>query len=161
MRKLLPVVMALAGLAAGVGAGFAFRPAPEAAPGADTAGNDESMSGALDDVPPPGERDYVRLDQQFVVPVVEDGRVAAMVVLAIGLETMPGAGESIFAREPKLRDTLLQVMFDHANMGGFAGAFTDAAALDPLRRQLTEAARRIMPGAIDRVLIVEMARQDL
>ncbi|WP_371060921.1 flagellar basal body-associated FliL family protein [Rhodosalinus sp. 5P4] len=161
MRKLLPVLMAVAGLAAGVGAGYAFRPTSEPGVDAETAENAESAAGTLDEAPPPGERDYVRLDQQFVVPVLEEGRVAAMVVLAIGLEAMPGAGEAIFAREPKLRDTLLQVMFDHANVGGFAGAFTDTAALDPLRRQLTEAARRIMPGTIDQVLIVEMARQDL
>ncbi len=151
MRKLLPILMALGGVAAGIGAGLAVHPAPERA----------STDSAPAEEAPTAERDYVRLSQQFVVPVVEDERVAAMVVLALSLETIPGASDAVFAREPKLRDALLQVMFDHANSGGFDGAFTDAAALDPLRRQLTEAAQAVLPGTVSEVLVVEVARQDL
>lgn len=153
MRKILPILMALGGVAAGIGAGLAVHPTPEKQEdSADTASAREA---------PPAERDYVRLSQQFVVPVVEDERVAAMVVLALSLETTPGASDAVFAREPKLRDALLQVMFDHANTGGFDGAFTDAAALDPLRRQLTEAAQAVLPDTVSEVLVVEVARQDL
>lgn len=153
MRKLMPILMAFGGVAAGIGAGLALLPGPEDP----KAGMDPAAAADM----PPAERDYVRLPKQFVVPVVEDERVAAMVVLSLSLGTTPGASDAVFAREPKLRDALLQVMFDHANSGGFGGAFTDAAALDPLRRQLTEAAQAVLPGIVSEVLVVEVARQDL
>ena len=44
--------------------------------------------------------------------------------------------------EPKLRDVFLQVLFDHANMGGFRGAFTRSDVLEPLRTALREAAQK-------------------
>ena len=69
--------------------------------------------------------EYVKLNNQFVVPVVEDGRVAAMVVLSLSLEVEAGNTEAVYQREPKLRDAFLQVLFDHANVGGFCGSFTD------------------------------------
>ena len=104
--------------------------------------------------------DYVKLSNQFVVPVVEDGRVAAMVILSLTLEVPPGTSEAIYAREPKLRDAFLQVLFDHANAGGFRGSFTDGANLVVLRNALGEVARKIMAGAVMDVLIADIVRQD-
>jgi hypothetical protein len=111
--------------------------------------------GEASDVP-----DYVKLSNQFVVPVVEGGRVAAMVILSLTLEVPPGATESIYAREPKLRDAFLQVLFDHANAGGFRGAFTDGANLILLRRALLEAGQKVSAGAVKDVLIADIVRQD-
>lgn len=160
MGKLLPVLLALAGLGAGVGAGLMLP----AAPAPDAAAPTEACAPSETEVAPPppdGSREYVKLAQQFVVPVLDGDRVGAMVVLSLSLEVVPGAREAVFEREPKLRDTLLQVLFDHANMGGFGADFTGAANLDLLRRSLAEAARQIMPDRITDVLIVDMARQDV
>ncbi|RBI84629.1 flagellar basal body-associated protein FliL [Rhodosalinus halophilus] len=159
MGKLLPVLLALAGLGAGVGAGLMLPAAPAPQAAAPT----EACAPAETEVAPPpdGSREYVKLAQQFVVPVLEGDRVGAMVVLSLSLEVLPGAREAVFEREPKLRDTLLQVLFDHANMGGFGAEFMGAANLDLLRRSLAEAARQIMPDRITDVLIVDMARQDV
>jgi flagellar protein FliL len=104
--------------------------------------------------------DYVKLSNQFVVPVVEDGRVAAMVILSLTLEVPPGSSEAIYSREPKLRDAFLQVLFDHANAGGFRGAFTDGANLVILRTALREVARKIMAEGVSDVLIADIVRQD-
>lgn len=105
--------------------------------------------------------DYVKLNNQFVIPVVEDGRVSAMVILSLSLEVTIGNTETVYAREPKLRDTLLQVLFDHANTGGFRGAFTESNNMVVLRDALREAAIKTLGSLVSDVLIIDMARQDL
>jgi hypothetical protein len=108
----------------------------------------------------PGPRDFVRMSNQFVVPIVENGRVAALVILSLGLEVEEGATETVFAREPKLRDAFLQVLFAHANAGGFRGAFTEAATVAILRQALREAAVTVLGASAHDVLISDMVRQD-
>lgn len=163
LRKLLPILLALLGLGGGVGAGLMLRPAAEdtdhAEAGADPA-PDHSESG--DD---PAEEtgtgpDYVKLNNQFMVPVVEQGRVAAMVVLSLSLEMEAGNTETVYDREPKLRDVFLQVLFDHANVGGFSGSFTDGSNLIVLRTSLKEAAAMVLGTTVRDVLITDIARQD-
>ena len=100
------------------------------------------------------------MNNQFVVPVVSGDRVQALVVLSLSLEVPAGQKDAIYAREPKLRDSFLQVMFDHANVGGFDGAFTNANNLDVLRSALREVAQKDMGDQISDVLIIEIARQD-
>jgi flagellar basal body-associated protein FliL len=145
MRKLLPVLLALIGLAAGGGVGLVLHPAPEPTEPAEA---------------PEVMPDYLKLANQFVVPLLSDGQVTAMVILSLSLEIAPGSTEQIYAREPKLRDAFLQVMFEHANMGGFAGDFTEATALEPLRQALREAAISTLGDVVSDVLISDIVRQD-
>lgn len=164
MGKLLPILLALAGVGGGMGAGLLLPAAetPEPAEARNAACQPAEASPEAAPAPDATDaRDYVKLPNQFVVPVLENDRVAAMVVLSLSIEAAPGTRDAIFAREPKLRDTLLQVLFDHANMGGFGADFTETANMDLLRRSLGEAAQKIMPEQISDVLIVEMARQDV
>lgn len=141
-------MLGLAGLGAGVGAGVFLRAAPDA----------EQADKAPEEPATPPE--YVKLNNQFVIPVVEGGTVSALVVLALSLEVTTGSTEAVFAAEPKLRDVFLQVLFDHANAGGFKGSFTDAANLVVLRQALKEAAMQVLGDAVKDVLIVDIARQD-
>jgi flagellar protein FliL len=69
---------------------------------------------------------------QFIVPVMKKGKVAAMVILSLSLEVKPGMTSKVYDMEPKLRDVFLQVMFDHANAGGFDGSYTDGCQPDPV-----------------------------
>lgn len=167
MKKLLPVVLAIIGIGCGIGAGLALRPQPQevveinpcgpedlhAAPAADDHGGGHDDHGATGP-------EYVKINNQFVVPIVTHERVSAMVVMSLSLEVDAGSREAVYTREPKLRDEFLQVMFDHANLGGFRGAFTDSNTLDILRRDLLQAAQNVMGKSIKDVLIVELARQD-
>lgn len=151
MRKLFPLLIAIVGLAAGAGAGLMLRkPAAEPAP----------VTEAAPAAPDPALVEYVKLNNQFIVPVLEGGRVASLVAMSLSLEIATGNSEQVFAREPKLRDAFLQVLFDHANTGGFRGSFTDAANLVVLRRALMEQARLILGEMVSDVLITEIARQD-
>ncbi|MCL4762186.1 MAG: flagellar basal body-associated FliL family protein [Burkholderiales bacterium] len=173
MRRLLPVLLALLGLLAGGGAGFLFRPSPEAAAPAGPGGEPATEGGPAAEPPAkavaePAAADpeaspaheYVKLNNQFVVPVVENDEVAALVILSISLEVAPGMTEQVYAREPRLRDSFLRVLFDHANAGGFGGPFTRSSNMDILRGALLEVARASLGAAVSDVLIIDIVRQD-
>lgn len=145
MKLLLPLVLVLVGLGAGVGAGFWFRPEGEAP---------VVVQADL------GANDFLRMSNQFVVPIVAEGRVRAMVVLSLSLETRPGNSEEVFAREPRLRDTFLQTLFDHANMGGFEGNFTQSGSMTLLRSALRETGQEVLGDILQDVLILDIVRQD-
>lgn len=151
LGKLLPILLILIGVGGGIGAGIMLRPAPDPAheaPPAEVVVDPEKMP------------EYAKLNNQFVIPVVEKGRVAAMVILALSLEVEKGKTEEVFTREPKLRDVFLQILFDHANAGGFNGSFTDGANLILLRKSLLEAAKSVLGTIVTDVLISDIARQD-
>lgn len=180
MKALLPMLLALLGLGGGIGAGLALKPAgdPQAAEAAviDQAPDGAAAEGAPaaeDHGPAPAaapagagaaetgaEQDYVKLNNQFVVPVMADGKVRALVVMSLSLQVGAGGRETVFAREPKLRDGFLQVLFDHANSGGFDGNFTAADNLRTLRLALLEAARNVLGDQVADILILDMMRQD-
>jgi flagellar protein FliL len=149
IKKLLPVLLGLLGLGLGIGAGIFLRPPVE-------------EHAAVEEVPVDPELmpEYVKLANQFIVPVMAKGKVHAMVILSLSLEVTNGKAQEIYSVEPKLRDVLLQVMFDHANAGGFDGSYTDGANLLLLRKALLEAAKGVLKDVVSDVLIVDIVRQD-
>lgn len=171
MGKLIPIFLALIGLGAGVGAGLALRPEPstemtEGACPCDCAALEEALEATGASIDPEADvgelaSDFVKLHNQFVIPVVESGDISALVVLSISLEVPVGGAEPIYQREPKLRDMFLQVLFDHANSGGFNGAFTEGQPMHTLRTALLETARKELGKSVKGVLITDIARQDI
>lgn len=155
MRKLLPLLLILVGLGAGTGAGFFLRPPhqPETA-------EESSAEVHAEEADPEHVPEFVKLTNQFIVPVVEDDRIASLVILSLSLEVTAGSTEQIYAQEPKLRDAILQLLFDHANTGGFRGSFTDADNLVILRKGLQEVAEGIYGEIVTNVLITDIVRQD-
>lgn len=173
MKKLLPLLLGLIGTAAGIGAGIFFaapedpagHTAPadhgEAADSPDTGGDAHAAPGdSHDDGHGGGGNEYAKMNNQFVVPVIGRDRVDSLVVMSLSLEVTAGGTELVYNREPKLRDAFLRVLFDHANIGGFEGNFTDVHRLDVLRRALMDAARNVIGASVVDVLITEIARQD-
>ncbi len=179
MAPRLTLLLPVAGLLAGAGAGYALRPsagagdptaaedhagpAPAAASGHDApaaSGHEPSAATGHDAAATPGTHEYVRLANQFVVPVIGEDRVTSLVILSLSLEVDAGMTEAVYNREPKLRDVFLRVLFDHANAGGFDGFFTGPEALDALRRALREAASGVVPEGLHDVLILDIVRQD-
>ncbi len=156
MKTALVVAVSLtAGLALGGAVGWVTYPAPEDGPEeADTAPRETHEINSR-------QPEFVKLNNQFVVPIVGRSRVEALMVISLSLETIPGLSERVFSLEPKLRDLFLQVMFDHANMGGFDGSFTQASNLEGLRRALREVAQAQLGKDVSNVLIVDIVRQDI
>jgi flagellar protein FliL len=175
MKRLLPVVLVIVGLGAGIGVGTALKPAPEPEAGAEAAEAAACPEGehcgakepALHPVasrshPKPDEVEFVALEKPFVVPVFEDERIVAMVVLSLSVEVAAGHAKVVSAVEPRLRDQFLAVMFRHANSGGFAGSFTTGQKMQDLKSALNAAARQVMPDEpAGDVLITEIVRQDV
>ncbi len=163
IRTLLPVMLTIIGTGAGIGAGVLLAP-----PAAEDAGASEAPQAPSRTAPAETEADtssgnheFVKLNNQFVVPIVEGDRIGAMIVLSLSVEVDASSTQVVYAREPKLRDGFLQVLFDHANRGGFDGAFTNANSMGVLRRLLLEAARERMDRPVHAVLITEIARQEV
>ncbi|MBW4706980.1 flagellar basal body-associated FliL family protein [Roseobacter sp. YSTF-M11] len=175
MKKLLPIIMLLVGSGAGVGAGIFLRPPPveqevshEEPAEADhkeakdaTKKNDKAHGDEHAGDEPADGMEYIRLPNQFVVPLVAQERVSALVVMSLSVEVVQGYGEDVLDKEPKLRDEILRVLFDHASVGGFNGEFTNTSNLDAVRRNLRKVAQNVMgEDIVNDVLIFEIARQD-
>ncbi|MBY6056935.1 flagellar basal body-associated FliL family protein [Leisingera daeponensis] len=164
LSKLLPVILLILGTGGGIGAGIMLAPAPEetqVSAGAEAA---HTPVAAVEDPAEESEedlREYIKINNQFVVPVVDREQLTSLVVISLSLETAKGTSEKVRDYEPKLRDVFLQVLFDHANMGGFRGAFTRSDVLEPLRTALREAAQKQIGKGIYDVLIMEISRQDV
>ncbi|WP_227269035.1 flagellar basal body-associated FliL family protein [Roseobacter weihaiensis] len=165
MKKLLPILMLLVGSGAGVGAGVFFRPdaAPvEKADVEDTPADEVEKSDEpeKDGLPTQG-KEYIKLSNQFVVPLVENERIASMVVMTLSVEIPEGQGQAVYDIEPKIRDEFLRVLFDHAAIGSFRGAFLTNQNLDTIRTSLRDVAFKTFgKDLISDVLIFEIARQD-
>lgn len=162
MAKIILLVLIAAGAAGGIGAGLALRPTPDVPHEAASCTDLDPLLAApeLKEAQAPKNTAFVKLNNQFVVPVVEADRIASLVVISLSLEVTEGFQETVFGQEPKLRDAFLQVMFDHANTGGFDGAFTSSGKMDSLRRALQEAAKKLLGDQLIGVLIVDVVRQD-
>ncbi|KEJ90548.1 flagellar basal body-associated FliL family protein [Sulfitobacter donghicola] len=189
MKKLLPLILLFVGVGAGVGAGVFLRPEAkiEEANVTDASGehaekeDGHTEKGEGDEHAEHSEKDdtqsdedhgsddhsdeegseFVKLNNQFVVPIVSGGKVTSLVVMALSIEVTAGETDTVYLREPKVRDSFLQVLFDHANIGGFDGNFTDAQVLKPLRGALKEVAKKDLGKKVVKdVLIIEIARQD-
>ncbi|MFO7759396.1 MAG: flagellar basal body-associated FliL family protein [Roseovarius sp.] len=160
IRKLLPVVLALVGAGGGVAAGLWFGPGI----------GDATTTVVTDGTAAPADPDpreaktgteFIKLNNQFVIPIVDRDEISGMVVMSLNVEITQGSAQQVYAREPKLRDAFLQVLFDHANMGGFAGEFTSSNNMDVLRVALAEVAQRVLGDLAHGVLITGVSRQDV
>jgi hypothetical protein len=168
MKKLIiPLILLLLGVGGGVGAGLFLTPVKEEMVENPCGDVDHGMIEVAEDKDHSAEpvtldsREYARMNNQFVVPVVMNEKVASLIVMSLSIEVETGGQEAVFSREPRLRDAFLQVMFDHANMGGFSGAFTSTSNMRLLREALKQAADDVMHGHITDVLIVDIVRQDV
>lgn len=158
---LIPLLMAAAGTAGGYGAGYMLG--PKADPyGDDTSHSETGEAGGHSTADgPEDEVEFARLNNQFIVPVVEDEELVSLVVLSLTLEVAAGGTETVFQQEPRLRDRFLSALFDHANVGGFDVGFTQTGTLAILRRSLREVAVEVLGDTVYDVLIVDIVRQEV
>ncbi|WP_232824886.1 flagellar basal body-associated protein FliL [Primorskyibacter marinus] len=165
IKLIIPLTLAAIGTGSGIGAAIFLAPPTEEANTANVSlcGPDAVQLSAERKAHEPdvgSEYEFVKLNNQFVVPVVHDERVKSLVVVSLTLEIAPESKDLVFAKEPKLRGAFLQSMFDHANLGGFDGNFTGSNQLNILRQDLYQDGRAVLGPALKSVLIVEIARQD-
>lgn len=165
MRLLLPLLLAFLGFAGGVAASRMVAPTSadmtaEVAAMTDSTGTGTVKKTATGKTEDGAGFEYVKLPNQFVIPVVQEGAVEALVVISLSLEVLTGYGEFVYSREPKLRDGFLKALFDHANLGGFSGNFTASERIDLLRQSLLAEAKHALGSKVNSVLITDFARQE-
>lgn len=165
MKLLIPIVLLVLGTSAGVGAGVFLGggeetadlahhcPEPAEAPSLEVALQEPNPEDVI-----PAE--YAKLENQFVVPIVTDADIASLVVLTLSVEVPTGGKDIVLLAEPKLRDSFLQVLFEHANLGGFSGNFTSSSNMQILRSELLAAAQRVVGGNARNILVLDIVRQD-
>ena len=161
MKKLIPVLLVIFGLVAGVAGGL-FVSGNKLEDGTETiecvpVEKPEDIAKKV----LPAETEFVKLNNQFVVPVVSDGLVKSLVVLSLSVEVTEGLAAQVYAVEPRIRDSFLQVLFDFANLGGFDGSFTNSNNLINLKDQLYQAARKGVGDDVRGILIIDIVRQDV
>ena len=160
MKKIVPLLLPILGTTAGIAVSALLNDPDD--PGDINASQSMELSAPASPGKAPVETtSYVKLNNQFIVPVIDKDKVASIIVLSLSLEiTGNSPAELVYAKEPKLRDVFLQVLFDHSNIGGFHGAFSDASKIEALRRSLLTVAKMTLGEGVQAVLITNLARQD-
>ena len=158
---IIPIACLVLGVGGGVGAGIFLKPEIEleADANAEEDSNEEAEEVAIETIENSGV-EYADLSNQFIVPLLVDGRVESIIVLSVSLEVIEGSLQEIYKSEPKLRGSFLQVFFNHSNNGGFSGNFTSFSAMETLKRELLLVAQSISGSAVREVLIVDIIRQE-
>ncbi|MEO0911632.1 MAG: flagellar basal body-associated FliL family protein [Pseudomonadota bacterium] len=176
MKLLLPILFVVIGLGGGVGVGMMLKPDPIADCKAMQKGElalDEAAAAECEALLEEAEKmaekamkkaegptSFAELKRQFVVPILKGEEVTALVVASLAIEVSEGTEDTVFDREPKLRDAFLQVLFVHAHSGGFDGEFTSPSAIEDLKKRLYEVAMPIVGDGLRDVLLTEIVRQD-
>ena len=116
MGKILPLLLAFLGVAVGIGAGYFLRPDPVlevevTSPCGDVGADSESADHSVEE-PEPSTLEYVKLNNQFVIPVVEEARVAALVVVSLTVEVTQGRKEEVYFNMSILRKALMETAKD-------------------------------------------------
>lgn len=104
---------------------------------------------------------FMKFSRQFVVPVIGEDGVRALVLLDINIEVPPAVTESVYSQEPKLRDALLASLLQLSNSGAFDQHILERANMELLRSELLRAARSVIGEDAQNVLILNIARQDI
>ncbi|MEL6365292.1 MAG: hypothetical protein AAFR11_10690 [Pseudomonadota bacterium] len=181
MAKLLPLIIVVVGVLAGAGVGFVLKPedkaeAHEEAHDGDAAeakpdkknsdkggrGGDKSKKKKSGH----GEKEtsgveYLEFRRQFIVPVVRENGVKALVVLDLTLEVEPGTASDTYRYEPKLRAAFLETLFALSHSGLFSGELTESRVTTTIQSQLLGTAKTVVGDKAKHVLVLGVLRQDI
>lgn len=103
---------------------------------------------------------YLKFKRQFVVPVMHEGTIEALVIMNINLELGDDAPDYAYSFEPKLRDAITRELLGLSNDGIFGAQLTTANAYETIRQRLLEACQAVLTEGISDILILDVARQE-
>lgn len=155
MKLLFPLIFTVTGLGAGAAGGYFVPLDPETLPFL----KQESTSSIemLDTEITPTQ--IVKLNNQFIVPVIEDDGESSLVIMSLSLEVTEETSDSVFDLEPRLRDGIMKVLFEHSSHGGFSGRYYTEDKMSVLRKYLLESAQGVIGKDVQRILITDLVRQ--
>lgn len=106
------------------------------------------------------DKEYLNFKRQFVVPVVKDDAVEALILLNIGIETPNGKRDDMYRLEPRFRDAFIRELLQLSDSGYFDSELTSSATYEVIRETLFRAASEINKEGVSDVLILDLSRQD-
>ncbi|WP_031554768.1 flagellar basal body-associated FliL family protein [Parvularcula oceani] len=156
MKKLMPFLVVLVAVGAG-GAGALMLDAPA-----------EDVHAAEEGAKTPvskheGKKEavaYMGFQRAFIVPVVVERNVSALVMLDLSLEMDAATVENARKKEPKLRDGIMKALIGLSHEGMLTGDITDPAVYEEIRNRIEAAAGEYVGEGLQGVLITDYARQE-
>lgn len=190
MKHIITAIIAVVCIVAGGVGGHFLKSSggpAEAATAKAEAGQDDDGHGAKDDHAKKAEKDkakpkedkhaksgghgkdsagsggvaYYKFSREFVVPLIENGRVSSLVILNINLEIDASASGQMFSMEPALRDNIMTTLISLANDGRTFQTLSNIESYESMRAMVLMNLRKLVPNGIRNVLILDMARQDI
>lgn len=107
-----------------------------------------------------GTVSYLKFKRHFVVPVMKNGTIEALVIMNINLLLNENAPDQTYNLEPKVRDALMRNLMGLSNQGAFGNSLTNAENFENIRLELLKAAKSVLSDSVDDVLILDIARQE-
>ena len=108
-----------------------------------------------------GAATYHKFSREFVVPMIENGKVVSLVILNINLEVDPAYSGQVFSMEPAIRDNIMTTLINISNDGRTFETLTDIESYESMRALVLMNVKKVMPNGISNILILDMARQDI
>lgn len=107
-----------------------------------------------------GQTDFINFKRQFVVPVLKDNAVDALILINLALEVPASERDNMFRLEPRFRDAFIRELLQLSDDGYFDQELTSSDTYEILRETLSRAANDISDGGVNKVLILDLSRQD-
>jgi hypothetical protein len=107
-----------------------------------------------------GETDFINFKRQFVVPVLKDNAVNALILINLALEVPASERDEMFRLEPRFRDAFIRELLQLSDDGYFDQELTSSDTYEILRETLSRAANDISDGGVNKVLILDLSRQE-
>lgn len=107
-----------------------------------------------------GQTDFINFKRQFVVPVLKDNAVEALILINLALEVPASERDNMFRMEPRFRDAFIRELLQLSDDGYFDQELTSSDTYEILRETLSRAADDISDGGVNKVLILDLSRQD-
>ena len=107
-----------------------------------------------------GDTDFINFKRQFVVPVLKDNAVDALILINLALEVPASERDDMFRLEPRFRDAFIRELLQLSDDGYFDQELTSSDTYEILRETLTRAANDISDGGVNKVLILDLSRQE-
>ncbi len=186
MNKLLtPIVLIIAIFAGSAGANFLKAPASEPASkekkteSEEKSGKDDHGEKAKKD--DHGKKDkkadakkdkggdgygssgvsYYKFSREFVIPLMREEQVDALIIMNLNLEVDSDFSGSLFSKEPKLRDNIMSTLIALSNDGRTLDNFSNVESYETIRSLILKNLNSELGPGILNVLILDMAKQEV
>lgn len=104
---------------------------------------------------------FYKFSREFVVPIMAERRVKALVILHISLEVDKKGSDELFSLDPKLRDNIMTTLIALSNDGQTLEELTSPDSYETIRSMILMNLNSGISEDIKNVLIMDVGKQDL